>query len=306
MTPNYTTYGFSNDWCRWEDLTVHSDTGEIATDCFLQLSPTTVKGEGRFYCINANPSMYRITAPRAQGIAGGATKKYRREFLRQMRWWWKVKQQFAISSPFKTAQRIARRDIRHIQRHADHKLMNELTGYYGKRRRGHSYAHRQVWKFWVKPSVNMHMFPSERRIGRYVARAASYAVHPHVLNVLAYHGLGLYTMTNEERENTIWHFTNGLCYKLFLLLRRSFPEAEPWYDPVVGHVYTRIGPRWYDIRGERRERGNLIPLDHRRGHKPHRWKPYSDMGPHGKAPPVYKHPSSWNPTKKLRLLMESL
>ena len=45
-------------------------------------------------------------------------------------------------------------------------------------------------------------------------------------------------------------FRNGGCYHLHLILREMFPDAEPWYR--VGHVYVRIGRRWYDIRGRRR------------------------------------------------------
>lgn len=44
-------------------------------------------------------------------------------------------------------------------------------------------------------------------------------------------------------------YREGNCFKLFLLLRHVWPNAEAWYDQVEGHVYTKIGKSWYDIRG---------------------------------------------------------
>lgn len=41
---------------------------------------------------------------------------------------------------------------------------------------------------------------------------------------------------------------HGSCFRLYLLLAEVFPEAEPWYDS--NHVITKIGERFYDIRGE--------------------------------------------------------
>lgn len=40
-------------------------------------------------------------------------------------------------------------------------------------------------------------------------------------------------------------FTTGRCFRLYLILRAAWPDAEPWYDS--NHVITRIGDRWYDI-----------------------------------------------------------
>lgn len=65
---------------------------------------------------------------------------------------------------------------------------------------------------------------------------------------------------------------NGKCYQVALLLRQAFPEAEIYYDPVEGHVYTKIGNVYYDIDGAHYKIGEHSgPLDHQRGHKPHRW-----------------------------------
>lgn len=43
-------------------------------------------------------------------------------------------------------------------------------------------------------------------------------------------------------------FTAGGCFRLHLILRAIWPEAEPWYDG--DHVITKIGNHWYDITGE--------------------------------------------------------
>ena len=44
-------------------------------------------------------------------------------------------------------------------------------------------------------------------------------------------------------------FTNGGCYKLYEMLKLLSPDAEPWYDAVRCHVYTKIGDIYYDIDG---------------------------------------------------------
>ncbi|MGQ7956488.1 hypothetical protein ACUTAF_01995 [Pseudomonas sp. SP16.1] len=41
---------------------------------------------------------------------------------------------------------------------------------------------------------------------------------------------------------------HGGCFRVFLLLQQRFPTAEAWYDG--DHVITKIGDRFYDIRGE--------------------------------------------------------
>lgn len=45
-------------------------------------------------------------------------------------------------------------------------------------------------------------------------------------------------------------FKNGGCWHLFTILRAVWPEAEPWLAWEQGHVYTKIGPAWYDIEGK--------------------------------------------------------
>lgn len=67
-------------------------------------------------------------------------------------------------------------------------------------------------------------------------------------------------------------YMNGQCYNFCLILRAAYPKAEIWYDQVEGHAYTKIGRYWYDIRGEHlKVSKTCLPLDHRQGHRPHRW-----------------------------------
>ena len=64
----------------------------------------------------------------------------------------------------------------------------------------------------------------------------------------------------------------GQCYNLFRLIRVWRPDAEPWYDQMEGHIYTRVGAYWYDIRGVHyRLNSSASVCDHQRGDKPHRW-----------------------------------
>lgn len=51
-------------------------------------------------------------------------------------------------------------------------------------------------------------------------------------------------------------FKNGRCFELHLFLRSFWKDAVPWYDPIVGHVYTQIDGCWFDIDGRHLE----IPL----------------------------------------------
>lgn len=45
-------------------------------------------------------------------------------------------------------------------------------------------------------------------------------------------------------------YTEGSCYRLYLILKHLYPDASPMYDPVVGHVYSEINGYIYDINGE--------------------------------------------------------
>jgi hypothetical protein len=50
--------------------------------------------------------------------------------------------------------------------------------------------------------------------------------------------------------NAVEVFTNGNCFKLFRLLRTVYPQANPYYRIVAGHVYTEIDGDYYDIEGK--------------------------------------------------------
>jgi len=50
-------------------------------------------------------------------------------------------------------------------------------------------------------------------------------------------------------KNADLMFTRGKCFQLYLFLRELYPQAEAWYDPIVGHVYTEIDGMYYDIHG---------------------------------------------------------
>lgn len=72
---------------------------------------------------------------------------------------------------------------------------------------------------------------------------------------------------------------NGKCYQLALLLCHVYEQAEIHYDPIEGHVYTKIGNVYYDIDGAHFDvPPETGPLDHQRGHKPHRW--HKSFGSH--------------------------
>lgn len=43
-------------------------------------------------------------------------------------------------------------------------------------------------------------------------------------------------------------YTGGSCYHFYLILKKVFPNAEPFYD--LDHVITKIDDKYYDITGE--------------------------------------------------------
>lgn len=44
-------------------------------------------------------------------------------------------------------------------------------------------------------------------------------------------------------------FTEGGCWRFFLILNEVFSDAVPWYDEITGHVVTEIEGVFYDIEG---------------------------------------------------------
>ena len=55
-------------------------------------------------------------------------------------------------------------------------------------------------------------------------------------------------------------YTEGSCYHFYLILKKVFSEAEPYFDE--DHVITKIDSKFYDITGE--VRGDLTLVKHER------------------------------------------
>lgn len=84
----------------------------------------------------------------------------------------------------------------------------------------------------------------------------------------------LYTL-RETLPDATTRYCNGDCFKLFQLLKALYPEAQPYYDIVNGHVYTQIGRSYYDIHGKSMvDPKKLTPMSTERGilKSAHRWK----------------------------------
>lgn len=63
--------------------------------------------------------------------------------------------------------------------------------------------------------------------------------------------LALITSIRESHVDSVYLYTQGQCYAFHKILRAAFGgTVEPWYDSVEGHVYSKIGEFWYDIRRE--------------------------------------------------------
>jgi len=76
-----------------------------------------------------------------------------------------------------------------------------------------------------------------------------------------------------QQVDAVWVGLNGKCYQVALLLRHIYPSAEIVYDDIIGHVYTRIDNRLYDITGIVYDEPPCIRgiQFYGRSHKPHRW-----------------------------------
>lgn len=135
--------------------------------------------------------------------------------------------------------KIAKRHLQYIKQLpiAD---INLLQGYYGRRRKA---MHTRLWKF-ARP-----VQCDRRGILKFI-EAVRNSLH-----------------------NAVQLYTQGNCYGFARLLQHQYPHAVIWYDRVEGHIYTRIGGTWYDIRGAHYQRLGKRPLDPREGHPPHRWRP---------------------------------
>ncbi len=60
--------------------------------------------------------------------------------------------------------------------------------------------------------------------------------------------LALIKAIRESFYDSVVVYTQGSCYRFYLILKSVFPEAQAYYDS--NHVITRIGDRYYDITGE--------------------------------------------------------
>ena len=45
-------------------------------------------------------------------------------------------------------------------------------------------------------------------------------------------------------------FTEGSCFRLCLILKTIYPNAQPLYSKIDGHWITEIDGKFYDIHGE--------------------------------------------------------
>ena len=63
-----------------------------------------------------------------------------------------------------------------------------------------------------------------------------------------------------SRKDSSRAYTEGSCFKLYLILKEVFPNAEPWYNGIVGHVLTEIDGTLYDINGVVEREEHFYPL----------------------------------------------
>jgi len=55
---------------------------------------------------------------------------------------------------------------------------------------------------------------------------------------------------NLRKGYGVTRFMNGDCFKLYLMMKRIWPESEAWYDGIEGHVYISLFGKFYDINGQ--------------------------------------------------------
>ena len=61
-------------------------------------------------------------------------------------------------------------------------------------------------------------------------------------------------------DNSVEVYTNGKCYKFYLILKSIFPHANGYYNN--DHVITRIQDKYYDITGEIERTNHLLINEH--------------------------------------------
>lgn len=45
-------------------------------------------------------------------------------------------------------------------------------------------------------------------------------------------------------------YTEGSCFRVYIMLKILFEEAKPYYSELDGHWVTKIRDKFYDINGE--------------------------------------------------------
>lgn len=48
-------------------------------------------------------------------------------------------------------------------------------------------------------------------------------------------------------------YTEGSCFRLYLILNTIFPNCKPYYSEIDGHWITKIGNDYFDINGQLNE-----------------------------------------------------
>lgn len=94
--------------------------------------------------------------------------------------------------------------------------------------------------------------------------------------------LNLIKAIRDSHPDMVYLYTQGQCYNFYKILKAVYPNAEAWYAQVEGHVYTKIGSLWYDIRGEHTQ----VPED---------CKPLDELG-------LADLPENWGPRDRRRLI----
>lgn len=223
------------EWAHWPDIEIPLATGPLMIPENHELKLEVMFEPHDDKCRMRVDMKFTAYSDPAKVHCPKVERPFQPEYRRQLRSWFARLQMRSL----KFGDKIARRHMMYVTRLpiAD---ANLLTGYYGRRR---SIQHRRIWKF-AKPV-------------RYVQK--------HILDFIA--------AVRNSLHDSVRHYTQGSCYGFGLLLKHQYPEAVLWYDRVEGHVYTRIGDHWYDIRGVHYKRVSKRPLDHTEGHPPHRWRP---------------------------------
>lgn len=68
-------------------------------------------------------------------------------------------------------------------------------------------------------------------------------------------------------------YTHGSCYEFYKILKSVFADAEPYYSDKEGHVYTKIGKYFYDIKGRHDLTGDeLTCMEERERKSANKWK----------------------------------